>query len=65
MKDIDKSDAPLGYVAVAAENHLFCGECAFTDTFYKCFAYSIMCDARHREDKQNVIFIKKAEGETK
>ena len=60
MKDIDKGDAPLGHVAVASENHLFCGECAFTDTFYKCFAYSKMCDARNREDKQNVIFIKKS-----
>ena len=60
MKDIDKGDAPLGYVAVAVENHPFCSECAFADTFYKCFAYSKMCDARNREDKQNVIFIKKA-----
>ena len=59
MKDIDKGDAPLGYIAVAASRNLHCGECAFTDTFYKCFAYSKMCDARNREDKQNVIFIKK------
>ena len=58
MSFIDEKYAPEGYFAVAAENHLFCGECAFTDTFYKCFAYSIMCDARNREDKQNVIFIK-------
>ena len=63
MSFIDEKDAPEGYVAVKLVEG--CLECAFYEDFSECFAYSIMCDARHREDKQNVIFIKKAEGETK
>ena len=63
MSKINETDAPKGYVAVKLVE--WCLECAFYEDFSECFAYSIMCDARHREDKQNVIFIKKAEGETK
>ena len=58
MSKIDKSDAPEGYVAVAASRNHHCEEC---DLFYMCLTYSKMCDARYREDKQNVIFIKKAD----
>ena len=58
MKDIDKGDAPLGYVAVAASRKHHCVEC---DMFYMCLTYSKKCDARHREDKKDVIFIKKAD----
>ena len=58
MKDIDKGDAPLGYVAVAASRNHHCGEC---DMFYTYLTYSKKCDARHREDKKDVIFIKKAD----
>ena len=61
MKDIDKGDAPLGYVAVAASRNLHCGECAFTDMFYTCLTYSKRCDARYREDNKDVVFIKKAD----
>ena len=61
MKDIDEKDAPEGYVAVKLVEG--CLECAFYEDFPECFAYSIMCDARHREDKQNVIFVKKPENE--
>ena len=61
MKDIDETDAPKGYVAVEPVEG--CLECAFYEDFSECFVYSIMCDARHREDKQNVIFIKKADKE--
>ena len=57
MKDIDKSDAPLGYIAVAASRNRHCEEC---DMFYMCLTYSKKCDARYRGDKQNVIFIKKS-----
>ena len=58
MKDIDKSDAPEGYIAVAASRNHHCEEC---DMFYMCLTYSKRCDARYREDKQNVIFIKRAD----
>ena len=58
MSFIDKGDAPLGYVAVAASRNHHCVEC---DMFYTYLAYSKKCDARHREDKKNVVFIKKAD----
>ena len=61
MKDIDKSDAPLGYVAVKLVEG--CLECAFYEDFSECFEYTTMCDAQYREDRQNVIFIKKSENE--
>ena len=59
MSFIDEKDAPEGYVAVKLVEG--CPECAFYEDFSEYFAYSIMCDARHREDKQDVIFIKKAD----
>ena len=58
MKDIDKGDAPVGYIAVAASRNHHYGEC---DMFYTYLTYSKRCDARHREDKKNVVFIKKAD----
>ena len=61
MTDIDKNDAPEGYIAVKLAEG--CMKCAFYEDFSECFAYSLICDARHREDKQNVVFIKKAENE--
>ena len=62
MKDINKSDAPLGYTAVAASRNHLCEEC---DMFYMCLTYSKRCDARYREDKQNVIFKKESSGSDK
>lgn len=59
MSFIDEKDAPDGCVAVKLVE--WCLECAFYEDFSECFAYSLICDARHREDKQNVIFIKKAD----
>ena len=58
MKDIDKSDAPSGYVAVATSRNHHYLEC---DMFYMYLTYSKKCDARNREDKKDVLFVKKAD----
>ena len=58
MKDIDKGDVPLGHVAVAASRNHHCEEC---DMFYTYLTYSSRCDARRREDKKDVLFVKKAD----
>lgn len=64
MKDIDETDAPIGYVAVFPHNKRdHCVGCAFEEHFYACFRYSQMCNQFYREDKQSVIFIKKSENE--
>ena len=60
MSKINEKDAPVGYIAVAASRNHQCNEC---DMFYMCLTYSKRCDARYREDKQNVIFVKKSENE--
>ena len=57
-KDIDKSDASLGYYAV--EPIEGCLECAFDGCFLVCFLTSRCCWA-YREDERDVIFIKKAD----
>ena len=57
MKDIDKSDAPLGYVA--AEPIQGCLECAFDEDFSECFIASKRCvPSGRRDDKRDVIFKK-------
>ena len=62
MKDIDEKDAPLGYVAyVAVEPVEWCLECAFYKDFSGCFIASKRCVPSGREDKRNVIFIKKVD----
>ena len=53
MSKIDKSDAPEGYIAVAASRNHHCEEC---DMFYTYLTYSKKCDARHREDKKDLVF---------
>ena len=65
MKDIDKGDAPLGYVAVAAEENIFgvitCHGCVFDvgGVLDAC----LQCGSHNRFDEQEVIFIKKSENE--
>ena len=61
MKDIDKSDAPLGYVA--AEPIQGCLECAFDEDFSECFLDSKRCVPSRRDDKRNVIFKKESSGD--
>ena len=62
MKDIDETDAPIGYVAVSPHNKPDqCVGCAFEEQFYTCFRYSDMCNKLYRKDKQSVIFIKKTD----
>ena len=56
MKDIDKSDAPLGYVV--AEPIQWCLECAFDEDFSECLLGSKRCVPSVRDDKRNVIFKK-------
>ena len=63
MKDIDKSDAQLGYVAVEPEEG--CLGCAFDDDFPECFITSKRCVTSGREDKRNVIFKKESSGSDK
>ena len=63
MKDIDKGDAPEGYIAVAAEENIFgvitCQGCVFDvgGVIDAC----LQCGSHNRFDEQEVIFIKKAD----
>ena len=62
MKDIDKSDAPLGYYAV--EPIEGCLECAFDEDFSECFIASKRCvPSGRRDDKRDVIFKKESSGD--
>ena len=64
MKDIDKSDAPIGYVAIAPlRGSGSCFGCVFDTPNTGCnlalFGGSVgQCTSRFREDKQNVIFVR-------
>ena len=63
MKDIDKGDAPLGYVAV--EPIEGCLECAFYEDFSGCLLVGKRCFPSGRDDKRYIIFKKESNGSDK
>ena len=53
MKEVDKFDAPPGYIAVVDENRRACRRCAFDKTVCPITP----CASSHRKDGCNVIFV--------
>ena len=61
MDKVNPNEAPEGYVAVYQGSNL-CTGCSFYSSYYGCNQLEeiISCVDSQREDKQTVIFIKKA-----